>query len=451
MYKYLITALLILMRLISGAQNCPSGNVILTSQNEVDSFRVNYPNCTEIEGDLVIGNPDLSFINSLDSLIGLTSISGSLVIGGNLYLENLNGLNNLVSIGNDFRTYVIKTLTHGTAQIGNGNLESLEALQNLQFIGGDLEIVNNSSLSVCDMDWICSYLNNPNGIVNIYGNAEGCKSVVDVAQNCGDSLPCLPYGNYRLYSQDDIDNFSQAFPNCNDLQGDLLIMGNADMTNFNGLNGLTSIGDDLWIFNCTGMDSPEGLENLNSIGGDLLLEGNAFYSLSGLDNVQSIGGALIITGQENLSDLSGLNNIEGSSINSLLIMENPNLSTCDVESICGYLASPGANPLITNNGSGCSSVEEVETACSVGFDEFSAEDGNFNIYPNPANDKIWLTGPSIQDRARFEIFSTEGRRLFNIIINDEDNFIDISTLSPGFYIGRLSGNRNAYVKKIVKE
>jgi hypothetical protein len=59
------------------------------------------------------------------------------------------------------------------------------------------------------------------------------------------------------------------------------------------------------------------------------------------------------------------------------------LATCEVQSICNYLASPNGTITILDNATGCNSQEEVEEACAiVAINEVSIED-NITTSPNP--------------------------------------------------------------------
>ena len=75
----------------------------------------------------------------------------------------------------------------------------------------DLTIANNPSLTDCAMSSLCTYLASPNGIVTIYNNAEGCNTPPQVADNCGMTMPCLPYGNYYFWNQAQIDSFQTDY------------------------------------------------------------------------------------------------------------------------------------------------------------------------------------------------------------------------------------------------
>jgi len=104
---------------ISLAQ-CPPAGVGFSTQADVDSFAVNYPNCTEIE-DLFIGTLSYfipSDINDLSPLEGLTSVEVNLVIE-RTGLSDLSGLDNLSYVGSTTRIF------------DNPNLKSLTGLENL--------------------------------------------------------------------------------------------------------------------------------------------------------------------------------------------------------------------------------------------------------------------------------------------------------------------------------
>ena len=88
-------------------------------------------------------------------------------------------------------------------------------------------------------------------------------------------------------------------------------------------------------------------------------------TLSGLDNLNSISGGIEIGGNESLTSLTGLENINAGTIDELQIMFNYSLSSCEVESICDYLVIPNGNIYIYNNAPGCNSQQEVEEACGI--------------------------------------------------------------------------------------
>ena len=557
-------------------------------------------NLNSIGGNFVIGDQSFnengnSSLNSLMGVEDLTFIGGDLSIAYNILLEDITSLANLSTIGGDL------TITN------NDLLTSLEGLDN---INGEsinaLTITNNPSLSNCEVQSICSYLGSPNGVIIIYNNAPGCNSSGEIAYNCGLSSFCLPYGNYYFYTQAEIDNFQIYYPDCSILEGLVVIDGN-DIDNLNGLNAVTkivsdffignyddggnpsltsltgldnvsSIGGDLYIFNDnvltnlmglenvisiggtlniigdSSLSGLEGLENVNSIGGTLNIYGNTalvsisslsnvfsfgsasvtlsdntlLESLTGLENIDTIGGVLHINGNSSLTDLSGLDNvsyikydlriayndsltsltgldkltyvgkeqgypkkpgyksinIENNSLlttltglnslthisgaltilnnNSLVslsgidnindwgkeayIQGNPSLSICEVQSICEALANDSKEIYINNNAPGCNNIPEVETACeTVGVPNVNA-DPEFTIYPNPAKDFLNVKSLNSTTIDKITIYNIKGQKVL-IETNNTDK-IDLSVFERGLYIIEIVGGDLIARKKL---
>jgi hypothetical protein len=207
------------------AQPCLPEGITFFTQEEVDSFQINYPGCTEIEGDVYIEGSEISNLNGLnvlsaiggslgiswnESLQNLTGLEGLTHIGGNFVLnaignlQDLTGLENLTSIGGHLQFGSIGTgssggtslvslaglegldsIGGGVVMVANGQLTDISALDGLTYLGGYLSIFLNQSLAVCQSDWLCDYLLAPNGAVTIMDNAPGCNSVEEVAEECG--------------------------------------------------------------------------------------------------------------------------------------------------------------------------------------------------------------------------------------------------------------------------
>src|SRR5690606_15814510 len=156
---------------------CPTGFVSLTSQADIDAFAINYPNCTEISGDLQISGSD---ITDLSPLSILTSVGGYLEISSNSNLTDLEGLSNLTSVGG-FLYISSNSITNldglsNLTSVGgnlyiynNSNLTNLNGLSNLTSVGGYLEISSNSSLT--DLDDGLSNLTSVEGYLRISTNS----------------------------------------------------------------------------------------------------------------------------------------------------------------------------------------------------------------------------------------------------------------------------------------
>ncbi|WP_051878738.1 T9SS type A sorting domain-containing protein [Chryseobacterium sp. FH1] len=401
--NFWLLAMLLSFSLQANAQ-CPSGNVFLLSQADVNNFKLQYPNCTGISGFLHISGGD---ITDLLPLGNIKSVGGFVDIYNN-QLTNLNGLEALRTVG----SYI--NIEH------NSLLNNLNGLGNVSNIGRSLVIIDNSNLSTCNSTFVCNYLKG-SGSRMIYGNGAGCESAnailasctpacevpanittsnvisnkatinwtnsgtfdiewgiagftqgtgtkqngvsalnytitgltettsydVYVRQNCTENqsdwvkhtfstISICPIGNVTLSSQKDVDDFGAMYPNCTQTTGYLLLQG--DITDLSPLSKLQSIGTHLGIYETQ-------LTNLN-----------------GLSALKSINGSLEIGSNLELSDISGLRNISSDIIN-LIIVGHPNLSVCNIASVCSYLQTSGTRD-ISDNATGCQNENEVKTACT---------------------------------------------------------------------------------------
>ncbi len=181
--------------------NCLPEGITFTTQEEIDNFQTNHPNCTEIEGDVTIGELPQSNIKYLNGLSVLTSLGGNLTIWANDSLTSLTGLNNLATI-------------EGSLKIGaNHNLANLTGLEGLSYIGGNLEI--------------------------------------------GFQTGMIIWGNYSLISLEGLNNLTS-------LGGSLKVRENNSLANFVGLNSLISIGGELYIDYNNALICLIGLENIEA-------------------------------------------------------------------------------------------------------------------------------------------------------------------------------------------
>ena len=105
----------------------------------------------------------------------------------------------------------------------------------------------------------------------------------------------------------------------------------------------------------------------------------------------------------------------------LLISNNNSLSNCDALSICEYLANPSGVVEIHDNASGCNSQEEVEQACAITSIKEKITDNIFSIIPNPSNDKITVSSPSITGNTQLTIFNVSGEKVHGNEANGNRN------------------------------
>ncbi len=321
--------------------------------------------------------------------------------------------------------------------------------------------------------------------------------------------PCLSEG-LTIYTQEQIDNFQTNYPGCIEIEGSVQISGD-DITNLNGLNVITCFGNDFVIENNPNLMELTGLENVLSIEGFLAIEfnnsitslagleslshidgpffiggNNLLTSFTGLDNLQSIegvleigiyesggyygnpslinlsglenldyiGGNLSIKFNESLSSITALENIDPESISDLFIYDNISLSTCDIQSICDYLANPNGTIEIHDNAIGCNSQEEVEEACTASILEVSTFYG-INTQPNPFSSSITIEYKLKQTQTvQISIFNQFGQLVYQ---QTEDQVQGLQQLhwkaqdqAEGLYYYRLQAAKHIINGKMMK-
>jgi len=329
-------------------------------------------NLTGLENVTTIGGSLLIFQSTVTSLTGLNnlnSVGESFTIDASS-LTDLAGLENLTSIGgfmhiwfnNDLKSLAafnnLKSVEGAVWIMGNPLLTSLTGLVNVNTASiTELNVYNNQTLSSCEVQYICNYLTSPKGVVNIHSNAPGCNNPTEVSKSCGNIMSCLQYGNYFFNTQTDVDNFQKNYPNCTELQGNVVVQG--DITNLDGLANITSVSGNLEINNSPTLVNLNGLRNLTFLGGDLTIRGSTTWSgyciypaltgLSGLEKLTAIGGSFSLScleihdfsGLGNLKSIGGDLNVKYTAINSFTGMEN--LSSIGGNFYLGYWQAEGGS------------------------------------------------------------------------------------------------------------
>ena len=128
-------------------------------------------------------------------------------------------------------------------------------------------------------------------------------------------VPALALGcsgdDITLSSQQAVNQFAQDYPACS-TPGSLRIQEATpgDITNLNGLSGITGVLGNLQVFGNTHLENLSGLEGLTSVGGNLdLFENARLRNLDGLSNLSSVGGFLDVSFSDYLTDIDGLNQV----------------------------------------------------------------------------------------------------------------------------------------------
>lgn len=309
-----------------------------------------------------------------------------------------------------------------------------------------------------------------------------------------------PSGSITFNNQTDIDNFIINYPNCEEIDGGLVIIGN-DITNLNGLSNITSVTGVLEVLQ-TNLTSLEGLNSLITIGGDYLminmnyqltslnglnsltslsegylgisanpllinLEGlesltqvhsidiqnTSLTDLNGLSGLTTIGmefwpGLLEIRNNNALTDITGLQNISPNFLAVINIENNPLLSYCHLSNFCEYLSNPtDTHPRsIFGNLEECESDTTILAECALSTDDFLPEN-NWLVYKQDNQFEIQTKGFELKEVTVYDML---GRKVYQNKANATSHTIsDIA--SNGLLIIKITTSENKILtKKVIK-
>jgi hypothetical protein len=196
----LLTILFSLTSFMVSGQSCGYNDLKFYTQGSIDSFAINYPGCSIIEGSVEIQGPNI--INLL-GLLPIKEIKGDLFLYGITNVNSLHGLDSILFIGNrihisnnnliaDFNNLNNLKEVKGLWLTQLGNIDSINGFMDLEWQGiSSLFVSGCKKLTWCSSDQICNYIEN-GGYALISSNASGCKSITQVEYHCGiiDTMTC---------------------------------------------------------------------------------------------------------------------------------------------------------------------------------------------------------------------------------------------------------------------
>lgn len=350
---------------ISVSAQCPSGNITFYSQAQIDDFVITYPNCTQINGSVLLEPSNGNAITNLNGLKNITRILGSFSISqSNSLVRSLSGLNNLNYIGGNI--YIYDTW-----------LTDISPLQNLTYVGGSVEIVSNTINSFSALNNI-TYIGGSLNLSNDKGYCYNSGLMLKVKNIPGDldyALTCN--GDTNLNSLSSITTV-----------GGKVTIRVENIKDLTGLSALKTVGNSFQIDSCYLLESLNGINSLTNIGGLTISYNRKLTNLSALNQISTLNNGLSIVSNASLNSLTGLNNLKsikkflniisndiltsindlsGSEINNvdnLTIESNQNLSLCQELNICNYLYGSGTYS-ISRNAQGCNDFNQLIESCNL--------------------------------------------------------------------------------------
>jgi len=473
------------------AQHCLSEGIIFTRQSQIDSFPINYPGCSQIDGDLEIAGEQSDIhsligltqlqsiygelkIHNLDNVISLQGLNQITFIGGSLRIENnpglttCNGFNNLNHLGealiiktNDNLFSLIgfdslhratslvvsennqlldltgienlDTLVFGMTISSNPRLKSLTGLENWKVFFGDLRIYNNDSLI---------NLSGLHNLVTLFGTFNVSGNANLLSFQGADSLKEI-YGDFEAF-----ENGLTAFAGLDRLEsihGSFIVKSNQVLQNFMGLSRLQSVGALSFTDNST-LTSLAGLEGLQTITNSVgILSNTSLVDLSALINASNLKGQIIIQANTALPSLYGLDHLCNTFINKVDVSYNDHLSDCAVASICIHLTHGGVY-FIGGNSTGCNTREEIINDCLTATQNPGILDDLY-IYPNPTYERIEITS-SLSYPNSFSLLDPSGKILTSW--PGDSTSLDISEFAPGMYILNIQFANQQVNRRVIK-
>jgi len=449
---------------------CPPGEVEFLNQAEVDAFATDYPNCTQINGNLNIGSLNTSIFSNIYNLSGLenvSSIMGDLLIANNNSLTNIHGLDQLLNIEGNVRIFY------------NNSVGNLTGLGKLNTVVGDFRISGNASLTVIGG---LQYLTNVGGDMEISDN-------------------------------DALINFT-AFGKLTTIDGYLSIWGNQVLENIDELTKLGAVAGNLSIHQNESLENLQGLGSLATLGGDFNITHNTnLVEIGDLSPTMQPSAMLRVALNSNLSDcavqvfcdhISNNGGVEivgnGQGCSSALEIENSCASTLPVE-LSGFYAEVRDRgvlltwqTLIENNnegfeiqrsddglgweaigweaGQGDSEIAQKYTFTDsrpiLGKSYYRLAQSDFDgkieysqivmvsffrdvvsVYPNPVSDVLKITVVDDMPIETVIVYNTSGKEVMRET-GITDN-LNVSRLHKGTYIIAIQVNGETTRQKIVVE
>ncbi|MBO0331892.1 T9SS type B sorting domain-containing protein [[Muricauda] lutisoli] len=399
------------------AGQCPAENVTLSSQTDIDDFRVTYPTCEIINGDLILRGSDILDISTLSglteidgdliventSLENLTAFSGLIRVGGNIIVEanddlllvdfgNLNSFQGGLSISRNDELRTILGFNDvrcvGFLQIGNNwNLLSIPTFPNLLTTGAFSITENESLISFDGFDNL-----QRTDMFQIHGN-DSLTAIPGFDSLLSTSHFYISY-NSRL---ENISGFINLFrteglhfmgngsgnpvtiPSFDALlEADYIMLYQHNMVGIRGFTNITHIKRHLHIFNVA-ITEITGFNKLVDVGEIRIADNDQLVTIDAFQNVKHLEGKLDIFSNNKLIYINGLQKVESIGWD-IQISGNPLLTNLD---FLGSLMRagttlPGVNRVVITLNDSLSDCSAIST-----FLEFGELPDKVDIFQNP--------------------------------------------------------------------
>ncbi len=314
-FRSLFTTVFLFSLIGFGQAQCPAA-FYPTSQSDIDNFIINYPNCTDLPGNLNIYN--LGLITNLEGLKNLKSVDGDLYIRFCPQLTNLMGLRNLESVSGFF------------AIRNTDKLTDLQGLNKLKTVGTRFTVYQNISLtSISGLDELTTvkelHIENSHAMVTLAGPPKLTAAT-----------------NY------------------------MRIESNNNLTTITGFDKLASCGNYLSVSYNPNLTDIDALENLKEVE-RLTIEGNdQLGSIHGLRNVCAIDGSIIIAFNNLLPSCHVQAICDHLAVTTTDVMITDNDSGCNSIAEVNTACANAAYPIATTTVDQCTNITTIDISTAQG-------------------------------------------------------------------------------------
>ncbi|MEZ4801783.1 MAG: T9SS type A sorting domain-containing protein [Gelidibacter sp.] len=339
-------------------------------------------NIISCESMRIVGNDNLTSMSGLDSFDWI----GTLTLENNDSLISLNGMPNV-------------SLECGLEINENQLLENIDVFNVVEdFCTSALEITNNPNLSICDNVYVCSYLDYHFGYnyILIENNAEGCNSATQVATDGCALIPnnddCagnffINIGGPPIEAYNVLATASSYTPSCND----------------------TPNRADVWFKFYSGFNTSV----------DILIETGYNMQLWQGDNCSSL---IQVPGACALGSLED-------------VVVTPNAYYyVQVWSCESCRLQPGVFSIQIQDGT--LSTPEI------------SQDLDLTLFPNPVNNLLTLNAQSVIDNVI--VYSMHGQQILDFQPKALEATLDLQDLASGMYLVKVKSNGTEQIFKIIK-
>ena len=90
-------------------------------------------------------------------------------------------------------------------------------------------------------------------------------------------------------------------------------------------------------------------------------------------------------------------------------------------------------------------------AVTLSIDDIEQNINSVKIFPNPSNNILNVKFPTTTGSSNIEMYSVQGKKIFSRELNDTTSRLDISNLTSGLYLVKITTESHSYTTKIVKQ